>query len=280
MSNYLENFKSDIKQIAASLDFNQRLEAARITLNSELKPPPPVLQIDNFSQYPVTICTEGNISVIKGIAKSRKSFVVGILTAAALSDNPIFRKFISVPKKLVVHFDTEQSSFYVQQSIYRIAQMSNGDGFSTRFYSFCLRPYAPHERIELIEFVFENFKGLGFVVIDGIRDLISDINSPEQSTMISTKLLKWSERSGAHILTVLHENISDGKLRGHIGTELMNKAETVIRVEKDKEDTGISTISCDMVRGLDFEPIQFRIVDNIPELISTNASKKLKEWFE
>lgn len=276
--NYLENYNKDVKQIAASLDFNQKLEAARITLNEELKPPPPVLQIDNMTEHPVTICTEGNISVIKGIAKSRKSFLVAMLTAAALSDLVIYRKFISIPKKLVVYFDTEQSSFYVQQAIYRIHQISNGNGFQTRFYSFCLRPYTPSERLELIEFVFDNFKNLGFVVIDGIRDLIRDINSPEESTMISSKLLKWSERSGAHIMTVLHENISDGKLRGHIGTELMNKAETVIRVEKEKEDPGISKISCDMVRGLDFEPIYFRVNDNIPEVVSLDYQQK--KFFE
>jgi len=90
--------------------------------------------------------------------------------------------------------------------------------------------------------------------------------------MISSKLLKWSEKTGAHILTVLHENISDGKLRGHIGTELMNKAETVLRVEKDKTDLGISTITCDMVRGLEFDPIQFRVIDNIPQVVSTQTA--------
>jgi len=269
---YLENYNKDVKAIAASFDFNQRLEAARITLTNELKPPPPVVQIDNMGMNPVTIFTEGNISVIKGIAKSRKSFAVAMFTAAAISDNPIYRKFISVPKKLVVYFDTEQSSFYVQQAIYRIFQMSNGNGFETRFYSFCLRPYTPAERVELVEFVFDNFKNLGFVVIDGIRDLIRDINSPEESTMISSKLLKWSEKTGAHILTVLHENISDGKLRGHIGTELMNKAETVLRVEKDKTDLGISNITCDMVRGLEFDPIQFRVIDNIPQVVSTQTA--------
>jgi len=92
---YLENYNKDVKAIAASFDFNQRLEAARITLAKELQPPPPVLQIDNMGMNPVTICTEGNISVIKGIAKSRKSFAVAMFTAAAISDKPIYRKFIS-----------------------------------------------------------------------------------------------------------------------------------------------------------------------------------------
>ena len=269
MNDYLNKYNQDVKQVADSLDFVSRLESARITLNAEIKPPPPVLQIESDFTQPVTICTEGNISVIKGRAKARKSFAIAMFTAAACSDLIIYRKFVSKPKKLVVYFDTEQSSFYVQQAIHRIASISNGSGFGTRFFAFALRPYNPAERLELIEYVFENFKGLGFVVIDGIRDLIKDINSPEESTMISSKLLKWSERSGAHIMTVLHENPSDGKLRGHIGTELMNKAETVIRVEKLESDKQVSKISCDMVRGLEFEPIFFRINENLPEIITS-----------
>lgn len=267
MNNYLESYKQEVTQIAESLDFENKLESCRITLSAELKPPPPVLQIESEFSQPVTICTEGNISVIKGRAKARKSFAIAMFTAAACSDLVIYRRFVSKPKKLVVYFDTEQSSFYVQQALHRIYSISNGNGFNTRFYAFALRPYNPAERLELIEFVFEKFKGLGFVIIDGIRDLIKDINSPEESTMISSKLLKWSERSGAHIMTVLHENPTDGKLRGHIGTELMNKAETVIKVEKLEQDKDVSKISCDMVRGIEFEPIYFRIVDNLPEII-------------
>lgn len=267
MTNYLESYKKEVQVIADSLDFASKLESCKITLSSQLKPPPPVIQIESDFAQPITICTEGNISVIKGRAKARKSFAIAMFTAAACSDLVIYRRFVSKPKKWVVYFDTEQSSFYVQQALHRIYSISNGDGFNTRFFAFALRPFNPSERLELIEYVFENFKGLGFVVIDGIRDLIKDINSPEESTMISSKLLKWSERSGAHIMTVLHENPTDGKLRGHIGTELMNKAETVIKVEKLEQDKAVSKISCDMVRGLEFEPIYFRINDNLPEII-------------
>lgn len=276
--NYIDGFNEDSTKVVESQP-QKLLEKARITLDEQIKPPPPVIQVDNRTAIPVTVFTEGNISVIKGRAKARKSFAVAMLTASALSDGWIYRKFRSIPKKLVVYFDTEQSSFYVQQAYYRIHQISQGNGIDQRFYCFGLRTYAPHERLELIEWVFNNFKELGFVVIDGIRDLIKDINSPDESTMISSKLLKWSEESGAHILTVLHENPSDGKLRGHIGTELMNKAETILRVEKLEDDISVSKISCDMVRGIDFDDVYFRVSDNVPEVIS-DYSPSMKSDFE
>jgi hypothetical protein len=265
---YLDKLEEDRAKVIKSQP-EIMLESSRITLNGEIKPPPPVIQVDNLSPYPITIFSEANISVIKGRAKSRKSFAIAMLTAAAVSDAIIYRKFISRTTGVVVYFDTEQSSFYVQQAYKRIYEMSNGNRINDRFFCYGLRKYNPAERLEAIEWVFDNMPNLGMVVIDGIRDLIKDINSPEESTMISSKLLKWSEESGAHIVTVLHENPSDGKLRGHIGTELMNKAETVLRVEKlEGKEHHISKISCDMVRGfLDFEPIYFTINENIPEVL-------------
>ena len=39
---------------------------------------------------------------------------------------------------------------------------------------------------------------------------------------------------------ILHQNKGDENARGHIGTELNNKAETVLLVEKDKGDADTS----------------------------------------
>lgn len=251
----------------------KRFERSRITLNKTLKPPPPVIQIDDKEEHPVTIMTEGNISMLIGKAKSRKSFAVALFTATSLSNDWLFKKLRSVGEKWIVYFDTEQSSFYVQQAYYRVAQISKGSGVDKRFFCHCLRPYNAAERIEIIEWAFENIKGLGLVVIDGIRDLVKDINSPEEATEIASKLLKWSENSGAHILTVLHENKSDGKARGHIGSELVNKAETIMTVSKLENDPDVSKISCNMMRSLSFEPIYFTVNDNLPEVLPDYIEK-------
>ena len=39
---------------------------------------------------------------------------------------------------------------------------------------------------------------------------------------------------------LLHQNKGDEHARGHIGTELSNKAETVLQVEKDEKNPGVS----------------------------------------
>ena len=71
-----------------------------------------------------------------------------------------------------------------------------------------------------------------------------------------------------HIHTILHQNKGDENASGHIGTELNNKAETVLLVEKDKSNGDISNVSAMHIRAMDFEPFAFRINNNaLPELI-------------
>ena len=52
------------------------------------------------------------------------------------------------------------------------------------------------------------------------------------------------------------------KARGHIGTELMNKAETVIALQVDKYDESISTVSAGFCRNKSFKPFAFTITDD------------------
>ena len=103
-----------------------------------------------------------------------------------------------------------------------------------------LREFTPVERRNIIDMALEDEPSIGFVVIDGVRDLISDINSPGESVNIINDLMRWTNVYNIHIHTVLHLNKSDDNTRGHIGTELNNKAETVLKVVKNTLSPSIS----------------------------------------
>ena len=79
-------------------------------------------------------------------------------------------------------------------------------------------------------------ENVGLVVIDGIRDMVYDINSSSESTKVISLLMTWTGERNIHIHTILHQNKGDEHARGHIGTELSNKAETVLQVEKDEKN--------------------------------------------
>ena len=73
--------------------------------------------------------------------------------------------------------------------------------------------------------------GAGLVVIDGIADLVSDVNNLDESSMVIQKLMKWTEELDCHIITVIHSNYGSEKPTGHLGSYLEKKAETQIQLE-------------------------------------------------
>jgi hypothetical protein len=72
------------------------------------------------------------------------------------------------------------------------------------------------------------------VIVDGIRDLVNDINDGVLAQEVMEELMHLATAHDCCIVCVLHQNKSgeDHNLRGWIGTELMNKAFEVYSCEK------------------------------------------------
>jgi hypothetical protein len=135
----------------------------------------------------------------------------------------------------------------------------------TNLFFLALRQFAPNLRLKVIQNEIYRTENLGLVVIDGIRDLAYDINSPSESTELITALMRWTDERQLHLHTVLHLNKGDDNTRGHLGTELNNKAETVLQITKDEFD---------IIRDCEFEPFAFHINDDsLPELVEDYQPK-------
>ena len=78
--------------------------------------------------------------------------------------------------------------------------------------------------------------------------------------------MKWSQELNIHIHTVLHLNKGDDNTRGHLGTELNNKAESILQITKSDLDANYSTVAPKFIRDVEFEPFSFFIDDGIPVL--------------
>ncbi|WP_302582218.1 hypothetical protein [uncultured Bacteroides sp.] len=118
----------------------------------------------------------------------------------------------------------------------------------------------------MIDHAIASTPGLGLVVIDGIRDLMYDINNATEATNVITRLMAWTDRYQIHIHTVLHQNKADDNVRGHIGTELNNKAETVLQIAKNSDDPAVSEVTAPLIRSIDMEPVAFIVNDEgLPE---------------
>ncbi len=247
---------------------------SRLQITDEFPAPPVVVKVDDS-----IIGTLGNFSASTGKAKSKKTFNICAIVAAALSNGMILNYSATFPdeKRKILYIDTEQSPFHCQRVLKRILLLAGEptDHQPDTFEFLSLRRFAPNIRLDIIEEAIYKTENLGLVIIDGIRDLAYDINSPSEATNLITKLMQWTDERQIHIHTVLHLNKGDDNTRGHIGTELNNKAETVLQITKDEIDKDISSVSSMFIRDIDFEPFAFRInQDGLPELMEGYQPQK------
>lgn len=252
-------------------------QSSKMDLKTDSEKPPHCLWIDGEP-----VLALGDISTVIGKAKSRKTFASNLLLAAMVGDIEVgdrIRGVLPDDKSVVVYIDTEQSEYYSKMSARRVYGILDkdykGDDLPN-FHAYTLRPYAPAERLLVIEHIIRNTPDLGFVVIDGIRDLITSINDEEQATMITSKLMKWSTEQMIHICCVLHMNKGDNNARGHVGTELMNKSLAVLGVNKLEKNEDYSEIIPIATRDKEPASIVFGIEDGLPYILSEGDADALR----
>ena len=213
---------------------------------------PAVLRVDGS-----VIGTLGNFSASIGKAKSKKTFNVAALTAAALTNGTVLHYRASFPeeKRGILYIDTEQGRPHCQQVLRRILRLARlpEERDPDNLVMLTLRKFPPDIRLAIVDHAIGTIPHLGLVIIDGIRDLLYDINSPKEATDIISRFMQWTDDRQIHIHTILHQNKNDENARGHIGTELNNKAETVMQIEVDKEERSISVVEAIHIRDREFE---------------------------
>ena len=217
------------------------------------------------------IGTLGNFSASTGKAKSKKTFNVSAILAAALTNGEVLRYIAEFPddKRTILYFDTEQSPHHCQRVMKRALRLAGlpVDRHPENLIFAQLRAITPDLRLELIDNAIANTPNVGLVIIDGIRDLMFDINNAIESSRLIGKLMEWTDKYQIHIHTVLHLNKSDDNVRGHVGTELNNKAETVLQVCKSTTDSEVTEVSASCIRSMDFPLFAFIVNEaGVPEI--------------
>ena len=221
--------------------------------------------------YDVPFGTLGNFSCLVGAPKTKKTFFKALLTASYIGGQANnFADNIKSHRdtdKYILDFDTEQGKWHVQKSAKRVIEMV-GNSYHN-YKPFMLREKTPKERIEFIEkCLFETkYKDkIGLVLIDGIADLVTNVNDLDQCNEITQKLMSWSTQTNAHIIAVIHSNFDSKKATGHLGSSVMKKAETCCILQLDKMNRKTTIVTFDYTRGFPIDPFSFKLNENsLPE---------------
>ena len=244
-----------------------------VDTSKELPEEQPLISIDGNC-----ICSRGNISAICGEAKSKKTFLASALVASAMAiPYNGLNNFKNVEKDMnmnVLWIDTEQGERHVRRVIDRISVMTGakmgGLNAEPRLMTLSLRELSPMDRYIVMTEAIKRYP-FDLIVIDGIADLQRNTNDLEESDALVGMLMALSTNTNTHILCVLHTNPGSDKARGHLGSALQRKAETVIFVHRNGESSVVEPQFC---RNEPFERFAFHISEEgIPEICDIPQSE-------
>jgi hypothetical protein len=213
-----------------------------------------------------------------GKAKSGKTFISSILMTLCFREEVLSVERIGTEKLRVLWYDTEQSEESTQDILrHRIIPMSGMDeqDFPMQMFDiFNVRADMYDNRLPMLETAVSHYHP-DLVILDGIRDLIADINDGVVAQNCIERLMKLASTNRCCIVCVLHQNkaAEDRNLRGWIGTELKNKAFEVY--ECNKSERIFSWSQTDTRKYDILDKLQFSVDENgIPHLCTVEELKE------
>lgn len=189
---------------------------------------------------------KGDIQGIKAKAKQGKThsilcLMIGILKGSFLN----IKSNIDFPK--ICYFATEEhkrSVAMLAKKVHRACELEDNTN-NDAFLVYSLRSDAVDDRVTYIKAKTEQ-EHPDIIFIDGVRDLVRDFNNIEESNRIIQFLMQLSEQQDCAVVCVLHTNkaASDNSMRGHLGTELLNKCSDVLEVRKEGDIFRVEETDC------------------------------------
>ena len=255
----------------------------------------------------------GGLQAISGQKKNGKTFVLTQLMAAVLGRGTArVRQYLpglECPQRTidylgheptVLFVDTEMEKLYSAKVLRRVHWLCGWEMNvpNDRFHVLWLRSVKTDDerqkiyekRYQLIKMAIE-VTNPDFVVIDGLRDIIGDINDGEKASELISELSALAEQRRMCVWLALHLNPRPGneqesKMRGWLGTELGNKvSDTLIGIKKKQGADVTFTVKQDDARNKDMEDWQYSVTDaagalGIPRIFGTPISQETQEMLD
>lgn len=248
----------------------------KIDINEEIPLPEIILSVcDPSGENKRMVMTRQNISCVTAQAKVGKTFLIKLIISACLNKSVFQNRLHSeMPKDRdrILYIDTEQSKYHVQLGLRQMRdlvnnnatdQHNNFNSVSDRIDVYQFDAVSTEIRYDYVkELVYS--KNYSLVIIDGISDLSIDTNDLKLADKLVTDLRIWATECDLHILNVIHLNPGDlsHKMKGHLGTKLADKSETVLGVSIDKNNPSVRLVQSLATRNRKPDPFAFEIMEN------------------
>ncbi|MCK6649310.1 MAG: hypothetical protein L6Q66_06625 [Bacteroidia bacterium] len=239
----LESSKDKLKRLLESQQKIKENKGKPISFSQ-----PIVWQKDNPVFFPKTI------NVIQGKAGVHKSRLAETVCAAMLKTPESNRDLLNfktnvLTRYAVCYVDTERNlSDQLPYSLQQI-QLKAGYTIEENPYGFdyiSLLEFAREERFDMLNIYLEHIRKQFpmhlFIVLDVITDCVFNFNDTKDSMKLIDMMNQSINRYDVTFLCLIHENPGNtDKARGHLGTEILNKASTVIQIGFEKDANNHNT---------------------------------------
>ncbi len=229
-----------------------------INLSQEVADPVVMLR-QRGTQAP--LFTEGNLSLVVGAAKSRKTTLMVALCATLLGGPQLGLEAVRQDYK-VVYMDTEQGRNYAHMTARKIHRLMGWPltENNPRLLYFDLREATVERRLQVLEEVLL-CEQPNFLFLDGLVDICGDFNDNRHCGKLVNHLMKLASENNCHICAALHFNKDKATERGHLGAMYKQKCETTIDVVK-LQGYSEARPSADGCRGVEFTAFTFATEGN------------------
>lgn len=249
-----DDFDGDVTSQDAELD--ALLASREFDVDSEPKNVPFTLRCEVDGEWH-DVGGPGDIGLITGLAKSRKSTFLGALMASALDDGRKKINFQFKPGGTVVFFDTEQGKRSFWKMHKRAMMMAQRSEKPPAYRAFSLRGLTAEKKLAAIERTIATMPNMACMVIDSVLDLSDDYNDTKQSQASTLRIMDWAENANILLLCVIHQGKGSGLTLGALGSMLDRRCSFSIEMKYDEKD-GSTLVTSKLSRDTPrFPPFSF-----------------------
>lgn len=259
------------------IDINE-INRFKVDINEIIPKPEIILSIcDASGENKRMVMTRQNISCVTAQAKVGKSFLVKLIISSCLKKGVFQNRLHSqmpTGRDKILYIDTEQSLYHVQLGLKQIRDVVGNDfnRVANNLDVYQFDAVGTETRYDYVrELIYS--KKYSFVILDGISDLSFDTNDLRMADKLVTDLRIWATENDLHILNVIHLNPGDlsHKMKGHLGTKLADKSETVLGISVEKDNESNRIVQSLASRNRKSDPFIFEIMeDGIPNIIEND----------
>jgi hypothetical protein len=217
----------NLEKILASREKIRKRSCETVTFS------PPIISFDD-----VGIIYPNTINIIQGKKGVHKSRLTEVFCALMLCQD-LNKKFLGMKRNamsssVVLYVYTEKESEPPNLDFISLIDVPRQERFAT------LKEYIDTFRVK-----FQAYNLL--IVFDVVTDCVEDFNNVRESLKFVDMLNETINNYNVTFLCVIHENPASGndKGRGHLGTELNNKASQVMQIGFEKDNNNNDT---DLIR--------------------------------